>query len=71
MDSHLLAVTETVTKINSEPCKTNSTYGNWVVYADASFDNGMKQWQYPNKAYFFFTKKMAIEFINNNQLVAI
>ena len=71
MDSHLPAVTETVTKINSEPRKTNSTYGNWVVYADATFNNGSKQWEYPNKAYFFFTKKSANEFINNNQLVAI
>jgi hypothetical protein len=57
--------TEKATKINTGILKTNSTYGNYVVYADASFNKGNKQWEYPNKAYFFFTKKMAKYFIEN------
>lgn len=71
-------VKERITKINTEPLKTNSSYGNWVVYADAHFNNGSKEWDYPNKSYFFFTKKRALEFIeeanhaiNNGRLATV
>ena len=47
---------EKITRINTGILKTNSSYGNYVVYADASFNNGIKQWEYPNKSYFFFKK---------------
>lgn len=56
---------EKATRINTGILKTNSSYGKYVVYADASFDNGRTKWEYPNKAYFFFTKKMAQYFIEN------
>ncbi len=56
---------EIVVKINSGIQKTNSTYGNYIVYADAHFDKEGKTWDYPNKGYYFFTKKMAKYFIEN------
>ncbi len=55
---------QSIVKINSEPVKTNSSYGNWVVFADAHFTNDLKQWDYPNKGFYFFTKARALGFIN-------
>lgn len=60
-----VSVKETITKIKSAPLKTKSTYGNWTVLADAHFKSGSKEWDYPNKNYYFFTKKRALDFIND------
>ena len=71
-------VKETVIKIKSEPIKTNSSYGKWYVLADASFDNGLHQWDYPSKHYYFWTKARANGFIeevnhavNNGRLIKV
>ena len=67
-------VKETVTQIKSIPQKTKSSFGNWCVLADAHFDSDRSSWDYPNKSYFFFTKRRAEGFIaevnctlNNNR----
>ena len=67
MDSHLPTVLETTTNVNPIPQKTNSTFGNWVVFGDAQFNNGFKSWQYPRKPYYFFNKKSAVNFITDHQ----
>ena len=59
----MYTVKETITTITSEPTKTKTSYGNWVVTADAHFDNGLKSWDYPSKSYFFWSKSRALEFI--------
>lgn len=55
---------ETVTAIKAGPNKTNSSYGNWVVYADAHFENFYRSWDYPDKGYYFFTKKRAADWMS-------
>jgi hypothetical protein len=60
------------------PIKTKSSYGTWKVLADAHFNNGLKEWDYPSKSYFLFTKQRAIGFIeevnhaiNNGRLITV
>lgn len=57
-------VKENITKITSEPYKVKSSYGNWAVTADAHFNNGIREWDYPSKSYYFWTNKKALSFIN-------
>jgi hypothetical protein len=60
-------VIEKATKIQSQPIKTTrSTFGNWQVLADAEFysEESGRSWNYPSKVYYFWSKKRALEFIN-------
>jgi hypothetical protein len=64
-------VIEKVTKVKSEPIKSNkSSYGTWIVLADIQCysEENQKSWEYPNKQFFFWNKNRAIKFINKNQL---
>lgn len=56
-------VTENITAIKSNPIKIKSSFGSWKVLADAHFSNGIREWNYHQKPYFFFSKKRALCFI--------
>ena len=67
---------ENITKITSEPTQCKTSYGNWVVKANTHFNNGVKEWDYPSKSFYFWTKKRALGFIeqvnhevNNGRLI--
>jgi len=61
-------VIEKILKITSEPHKVKSSYGTWAVAADCKFisEESKKEWNYPSKVFYFWSKKRAIEFIDKS-----